>query len=194
MVHAAPLDPASRRSRWSAGNPAAWVVPGGLSDKNGLQKQPPARLLLPQAVGSQVNRKLACVEACSQGVVGEGSRAEQPLQGQTAAARWLGKPKSVSMAESNITTVPMSRTRREPRACRCLRELRGPRHRCPGLVMTLLTKVTSRAGASLSAKTRPPAAGTGRHRWQGMKRRTEPRETQPPVPLEQVSRPAGREC
>jgi hypothetical protein len=36
---------------------------------------------------SCVDTELVCFEACSQGVVGEGSKAEKRLQGQTAAAR-----------------------------------------------------------------------------------------------------------
>ena len=43
----------------------------------------------------------------------EGSTAEQLIQGQTAAARWLAKPKSTIqlVAECYISAVPMSRTR-----------------------------------------------------------------------------------
>ena len=49
-----------------------------------------------------VNVKSVYVQACSQGVVGEGSTADQPLQGQTAAARWLGKPQSTKQRAAEM--------------------------------------------------------------------------------------------
>ena len=57
----------------------------------------------------------------SQGVVGEGSRAERLSQGLAAAARWLGKPKSLLLAECYISAVPMSRTGGKARVYQQLR-------------------------------------------------------------------------
>jgi hypothetical protein len=56
-------------------------------------------------------RELVDFAARSQGVVGVGSRAERLLQGLAAAARWLGKPKSMLLAECYISAVSISRRR-----------------------------------------------------------------------------------
>ena len=56
----------------------------------------------------------------------EGSTAEQLIQGQTAAARWLEKPKSTIqlVAECYISAVPMSRNTRTTKGYAHVRELR----------------------------------------------------------------------
>ena len=70
---------------------------------------------LPESAGHRVGRKNRnmqaarlekttslqsyCKNACSQGVVGEGSTAEEMSQGQTAAARWLARPSCMRLAQ-----------------------------------------------------------------------------------------------
>ena len=52
------------------------------------------RALTPGSLRRCAKNEPVCVEAFSQGVVGDGSRAEQPLRGQSAAARWRGSQRA----------------------------------------------------------------------------------------------------